>query len=236
MGARTMFGLMVRKEGLTRQEFQDHYRHPHGTMGMLITTMRSYVQSHQIDTDKLGDSQRVFEAVAELSFENAEDLCNIRIEHVMSRFHNFDEPKFLDMRKTRLFIGMPEVLIFSPPISDDSEWPEIAWRLDNRPTSIKLLQFFRAGAEDELTRTDNAELGRQLGAYRMVMRHPATPHTMIESRLHRPPDFIGAREIWWPTVTVFNKAVESSPRAWAELTGRPAEEVHSLLARAERFR
>ena len=236
MSTRKMFGLMVRKPGLTKQEFQDHYRHPHGTMGLLITTMRSYVQSHQIDTEKLGETQHVYEAIAELTFENAEDMANVREEHVMSRFHNFDEPKFLDMGKTRLFIGDEDVLISGPVISEQSEWPETAWRLDNRPCSVKLLQFFRAGAEDELTRSDNIELGKQLNAHRMVINHPAQPHTFIKSRIDRAPDFIGAREIWWPTQTDFNKAVEAAPDAWNALTRQPADKVHSLLANAERFR
>ena len=64
MGRKKVFGAMARKEGVPSQEFHDHYRHPHGTMGMQITTLREYVQSHQIDTPLLDDSQRRFECVA----------------------------------------------------------------------------------------------------------------------------------------------------------------------------
>src|SRR3546814_7907151 len=42
-----MYGLIPRKQGMGRDEFHDYYRHPHGTMGRNMTTMRGYVQNHQ---------------------------------------------------------------------------------------------------------------------------------------------------------------------------------------------
>src|SRR3546814_20497817 len=38
-----MYGLIPRKQGMGRDEFHDYYRHPHGTMGRNMTTMRGYV-------------------------------------------------------------------------------------------------------------------------------------------------------------------------------------------------
>src|SRR3546814_3854006 len=58
-----MYGLIPRKQGMGRDEFHDYYRHPHGTMGRNMTTMRGYVQNHQIDTDRLGPGQARFDAV-----------------------------------------------------------------------------------------------------------------------------------------------------------------------------
>ena len=69
-----LFGLIPRAKTLSPEEFHDYYRHPHGTVGMSISSLCHYVQNHQIDTDLLGETQRRFEAVAELSFSNEIDV------------------------------------------------------------------------------------------------------------------------------------------------------------------
>ena len=69
MATKKLFGLMARRSGLSSQEFHDHYRHPHGTMGVHISTMRDYVQSHQMHSDLLPLKQARREAIAGLWFE-----------------------------------------------------------------------------------------------------------------------------------------------------------------------
>ena len=67
------FGLIPRLPSLSRAEFHDHYRHPHGTHGLHNPGIQSYVQSHRIDTDFLGDEQRRYDAIAEVVFGSVED-------------------------------------------------------------------------------------------------------------------------------------------------------------------
>src|SRR3546814_13240624 len=69
-----MYGLIPRKQGMGRDEFHDYYRHPHGTMGRNMTTMRGYVQNHQIDTDRLGPGQARFDAVAEIWLDKEAEI------------------------------------------------------------------------------------------------------------------------------------------------------------------
>jgi hypothetical protein len=235
MGGKKMFGAMARKEGVPSQEFHDHYRHPHGTMGMQITTLREYVQSHQIDTPLLDESQRRFECVAELWFDRGADLLNFRSEPTMVGYLNDDELKFLDMKKTRLFIGEEEVLTSHPDETLCKVDPANArWRLSVRPVSVKLIQFVTPEAGAGWCSDGDEELGRRLGVFRHVRCHSTTPATFVPARAGRPPDFIGVRELWWPTYTVFQDSVTAESEAWKSLIARPG--VHNMLAQAERWR
>jgi len=226
---------MARKEGVSSQEFHDHYRHPHGTMGMQITTLREYVQSHQIDTPLFGESQRRFECVAELWFDRSEDLRSFRTEPTMVGYLNDDEPKFIDMRKTRTFVGEEEVLTSYPDETLCQADPANArWRLSIRPVSVKVIQFVTPEAGEGWYSDGDETLGRRLGVFRHVRCHPTTPATFSPVRSGRPPEFIGVRELWWPTYTVFQNSVAADSEAWKSLVARPG--VHNMLAQAERWR
>lgn len=235
MGNKKLFAAMARNPAITSQEFHDHYRHPHGTMGMQISTLRKYVQSHQIHTELLLEEQEQFEAVAELWFENGSDMIHFREESIMATFLNDDEPNFCDLRKTRLFIGEEEVLNSMPnsALTKASRANEF-WRLDYRPLSIKIIQFILPTAGSEWCGENDESLGHRLGAFRHVRSHPTTPTTIVSDRVNRPPDYIGVRELWWPTFTAFEKSVKKDLSAWDALILRP--NTYSMLAQAEQWR
>ena len=235
MRRKKLFGAMARKEGVSPQEFHDHYRHPHGTMGMRISTLREYVQSHQIHTDWLDETQRRFEAIAELWFDNASDLLHFRTEPTMASYLNDDEPRFVDLRNTRLFIGEEDVVTSQPDAAlYEADAANAKWRLSDRPVSVKIIQFIAPEAGSEWCSPDDEALGRALGVFRHVRCHPTTPTSIVPTRAQRPPDFIGTRELWWPTCTAFDQAVTANPEAWRRLVMR--KHVHTLLAQAERWR
>ena len=71
------FALIKRKPGVTKQEFHDHWRHPHGTMGRHIPSLREYLQAHQIQTELLEENQADFEGIALSRFENQKDAANL---------------------------------------------------------------------------------------------------------------------------------------------------------------
>lgn len=231
MPKRKVFGLLARKPGLTPQEFHDHYRHPHGTMGLSISTLRDYVQSHQIDTDLLDETQHIFEIVAELTFDNSEDIANLRSELMMSAFHNADEWEFVDMRRSRTFVGEEEVLQSTPIFGSEAE-PQARWRHFNRPNSVKLIQFVEPEAPEAWYGEEDVELGRRLNAYRQSRWHPSTPVSLNPKRTES--EFRGVREFWWPTLTELNRAVSADMEAWRSLVDRP--QVHNVVVMAEWWR
>jgi hypothetical protein len=183
----------------------------------------------------LDESQSHFEAVAELWFDNGNDLVHFREEPTMSAYLNGDEPNFCDLRKTRLFIGEEEVLSSAPDdllVERDSANGQ--WRLQNRPLSIKILQFILPAAGEQWCGQNDKALGNRLGIFQHVRCHPTSPTTVVASRMNRPPDFIGVRELWWPTLTAFERSVAADMQAWHELIVRP--HTHTMLVQAERWR
>lgn len=153
----------------------------------------------------------------------------------MSSYLNADEPNFCDLRKTRLFICEEEVVSLMPHASlVEQDCANGEWSFYNRPLAIKLLQFILPEAGPGWCSPHDEELGNRLGSFHHIRCHPTTPTTIVPSRRNRPPDFIGVRELWWPTLTVFNKSVAADMQTWRELISRP--HTFTLLAQAERWK
>jgi len=228
MGRLKMFCALPRKKEVSSQWFHDHWRHPHGTLGMKISTVRNYVQSHQIDSALLGSDQRRYEGVVEVWFDSETDAAALPDHPTYRRYLVPDEPTFIDMDEIRFLFTHEEILVSGPDPGDAKGEGDLAWQEADRATSIKLIQFVETGGMSAWADDLDIELGRRIGALRHALCRPS-------NILH--PDggaFIGVRELWWPTLTAFETGVEADPDAFRKLTARPASAV-SLLVHAERF-
>lgn len=220
------FGLIPRRPDMTSEEFHDHYRHPHGTLGARITTYRGYVQSHQIACRLLGPDQRRFEAVAEVWFDTVEDATGLADDPLYVKHLEPDEPNFVDMDKLKWMFTVEEVIVSGP---DRRAPTPLEHRLLqgmhlDRPTTVKLLHFVEDGAVDR----DYDSLAGRTGAIRHVR---CRPHPQAHS--DEPAAFAEVHELWWPTVWDFEQGVG----AGESLPGRgedPGESV-TMLVQAERF-
>lgn len=218
-----MFGCIPRRQDVSRQYFHDHWRHPHGTLGLHISTARGYVQSHQIDCDLLGPTQTHFEGCAEVWFDSVEDGGNTPSEPVYARDLKPDEPLFIDMPKLRFAFADEEVICSGPDLRDSKSAGDAAWRLDNRPTSVKLLQFIVADGKVPWAMESDKALGQRIGALRHVRARPVGEAFVI-----------GIRELWWPTLWDLQNRVAEDRAAWNELIERPKDSI-AFIANAERF-
>lgn len=229
MGQYKMFGLIPRKPGITKQYFHDHYRHPHGTLGRRISYMRGYTQSHQFDTDLLGPDQRRFEACAEVWMDNVHAAQNFGtepnyIDHVLP-----DENNFVDLDKLEWCFVTEDIIDGGVDWADpDSEYADKLFRLDERPMSVKLLQFILNEGETPWEGDDDKALGRRIGALRHV-RCKLSPEVHPEGAF-----CLGVRELYWPTRLAMEEGIASDAEAWNLLQGR-AGEVVQFFATAERF-
>ena len=229
MGQLKMFGVIPRKPGITKQYFHDHYRHPHGTMGRRISYMRAYTQSHQFHTDLLGPDQSRFEACAEVWMDNAHAGLNFGtepnyVEHVLP-----DEPLFVDLEKLEWCFATEDIIHGGVDWTDpDAEYGDKLFRLDERPFSVKLLQFIIRDGADPWEGADDIGLGRRIGALRHVRCHPS-PQVHPEGAF-----CIGVRELYWPTRMAMEEGIAADVAAWEALLNRPAEAVQ-FFATAERF-
>jgi hypothetical protein len=223
-----MFCGLPRRKDITAQQFHDHWRHPHGTLARSISTIRNYVQSHQLPCDLLGPDQGLYDGIPEVAWESAADGMGLATHPTYVRDLIPDEPKFIDMERIFFLFTTEEVLQSLPDPNEPGEPGDHAWREETRSTSIKLIQLIRAADEAGLAGTDDLALGRRLGAFRHVRCQQYRP---LHEQGH---EFIGVREMWWPTLTAFERGVARDPAAFAQLKQRAGGSV-TLLAVAERF-
>lgn len=221
------FALIARAEAVTSQEFHDHWRHPHGSMGRLIPSQRFYVQSHHLPNDHFGPDQAMYEGIAETGFDTVEDALGFGTEPQYVNHVQPDEPNFVGPGLEWLYAD-EEVLQPRYSVQDGASYADANWSHLDRPYSIKVLQFIRRNGNPDWRGTNDAELGRRIGALRHV-RNTASAAVHGDDAA-----WLGARELWWPTFTAFQRGVAADPEAFRELISRAGESV-TLLAQAERF-
>jgi hypothetical protein len=97
-----------------------------------------------------------------------------------------------------------------------------------RPTSIHLLQFVHLDGNRSWAGANDAELGLRIGALRHAVNRPSA-----EVHSNDAP-FLGARQLWWPTLTAFQDGVDADRAAFDELLGQAGHAV-TMLVVSERF-
>ena len=223
-----IFGLIPRKPDMSSEQFHDYYRHPHGTLGRNVTTMRGYVQSHQMHCDLLPADQSEFEAVAEIWLDNAQDAIDFRQEPVVVNHLVDDEPNFVDLPRLKFFAGTEEVIASGPRQDATLSAADRMWSPARAPITVKLLHFIAPDGNRDWASADDVDVGRRLGALRHVRCHPlAAVHGDA-------PSFLGLQELWWPTRSAFEEGVAAEPDLFARFMARAASSL-TLLCQAERF-
>lgn len=222
------FSLLPRRPDVSSQEFHDHWRHPHGTMGRLIPGLVDYLQAHQVHTDLLGDGQAEYEGVAIAAFDSPETAAGLvtepqYVDHVVP-----DEPLFQDLSRTAFFSTDEEFLVPLLHAGEGTHEADAAWNVLERPTSFQLLQFVHLDGNADWAGDDDAELGRRTGAFRHARNHPNAAVHGDE------PPFRGARQLWWPTWSAFHDGVRADREAFDRLVSRAGHAI-TLLAQTERF-
>lgn len=218
------FALIPKKAGISKQEFHDHWRHPHGTMGRQIPTLRSYVQCHQIETSLLNADQHKFEGIAESTFETLKDAEGFGNEPFYKTYIQPDEPNFVNGPGLEWLNTEEEVLIPKLTKEEGATYADSLWLHLNLPVSFKILQFIRPDGNPTWAGNSDAELGHKIGAMRHVRNYS----------IGDKPSYIGVRQLWWPTLSAFEEGVAKDPEAFKHLLGQAGSSL-TLLAQAERF-
>lgn len=222
------FALIPRLPDVSSQEFHDHWRHPHGTMGRMIPTLRSYVQAHQIHTDLLPPEQAEFEGIALSQFDSLKDAVEFGAEPYYTKYIQPDEPNFVDQSRLRWLNTEEEVLVPRATERQGAPYADALWLHLNLPVSIQLLQFVRPNGNRQWAGEEDEALGRRIGALRHVRNYP-------NREAHgENPSFLGARQLWWPTRSAFEAGVEADREAFSTLVSKSGSAI-TLLAQSERF-
>lgn len=218
--------MLPRHPELPEQAFHDHWRHPHGTLGARISTVRRYVQSHRLHTAHLGDDPAIYDGIVELWFDNLADATSLPEHPAYRRDLVPDEPRFIDMDGLRFVVTREEVVSSSHDPRSVTDERDLAWDPDARPTAIKLIQLLHPDAP-----ADGSDEAVELAARVRALRHGfCTPAREIHGD---GADVSGVRELWWPTLTALEAGIHGDREAWARLVGQPG--VTNLVAHAERL-
>ena len=220
------FSLLPRRDGVSSQDFHDHWRHPHGTMGRLIPGLNDYVQAHQVHTDVLGPGQAEYEGVAISAFDSADVASGLLSEPQYVDHVAPDEPAFQDLSRVRFFSTDEEVLVSR--LTTGAHPADAQWNVLERPTSIQLLQFVHSDGNSDWAGDDDVDLACSISAFRHARNRPNAAVHGDE------PPFLGARQLWWPTLSAFHDGVRTNPDAFEQLVARAGRSI-TLLTSSERF-
>ncbi|WP_009478474.1 EthD domain-containing protein [Rhodococcus sp. JVH1] len=227
MASVKMFCVLPKRRDISDQEFHDHWRHPHGTLGTQISTVRRYVQSHRIADERVDfDESRRYEGIVEVWFDSAADARGMPDHPTYQRHLIPDEPNFIDMDGIEFVYTDEHVVRTAPDPREGTEEATLLWDERRRPTTIKLIQVFRDSAPRPDS-TGEAQLARRVGALRHTI---CTPNAAVHS-VDRP-SIAAVRELWWPTVTEFHRGITGDDDAWDLILNSPAT---TALYQAERL-
>jgi uncharacterized protein (TIGR02118 family) len=224
-----LFAAIPRRKEVARQEFHDHWRHPHGTLARNISTIRKYVQSHQIHCSLLDDRQTRYEGIAEVWMDSVADAAALAEEPTYVRDLVPDEPAFIELADLRFLITEEDVLVSGPDHRSGLSKGDTCWYDDDRAVNTKLIQLMDAAAGGDWRSEREIELGKAVGAFRHVCCSPASAAYGAAAA-----PFGGVRELWWPTLSAFQRGCAKAPSAFARLLGHP--NAVSVLVQSERFK
>ncbi|MDB5680773.1 MAG: hypothetical protein JWO16_578 [Sphingomonas bacterium] len=222
----TLFSCLPRHPSLSREQFHDHWRHPHATLASRVPVITSYTQNHQIDCAALDGSQHVFDGVAESRRDRVEDVDSVML-HPVFQAEVAPDRGFMDVDAIRGVVVSGELVASTnaddPRLSNADRY----WSEADRPLCIKLLQFIEACDEDWRS-DDDLEMGLAIGALKHGRYDPVASYYRDRS-----PPFLGVRELRWPTLSAFNRGTQASSNIFKQLIGRPTAAI-ALLVQSER--
>lgn len=222
-----LFGLGFRLPGMSLEEFEDYWRHPHGTLGRKMTTLRGYVQSHPVSTELIPHGPQTFDCIAEMWFDSEREVQELPHESGYAQFIEPDAHNFCDVPRAIFLAAAEEVLSSDQPLGAPAHPADALWSPESCPTSIKVLHFVGRDRQDAWAQSGDQDIGRQLGALRHVRCHPLRT-------LHPSPPYLGIHELWWPTLRALRNGVRRAPVAFQLLCkATPGSVV--MIARAERY-
>jgi hypothetical protein len=220
-----MFAFLPRRADVSKQYFHDHWRHPHGTWGRRISTVQRYVQSHRLDCDLLPQSQTRFDGVVEVWIDGFSDARSLPDHPTYRKYLVPDEPNFIDMDKIIFIFAREDIVRSGPDPMEETGSADFAWREDQAPTTVKLIQLAELAPGTDGPSVDERAMGDSLGALRHVRSH-SIPTLTIDRHY-------GIRELWWPTLSAFEEGVERSPHTMSALLDDRSQTT--LLCQAERM-
>jgi uncharacterized protein (TIGR02118 family) len=107
-GGVKLFEVPVRRQGMTRVQCHEYWKNVHAPKVLgcprMMQPLRRYVQSHSLEEPIPGLKPMRYDGLAELWFDNKEDLLKSFGSQYMERV-NPDEPNFVNLEESTAFIA-----------------------------------------------------------------------------------------------------------------------------------
>jgi uncharacterized protein (TIGR02118 family) len=196
--------LLSRKPGVTSEQFDAHWHHPHGDpLSLAIDTLRHYVQSTRKDVEPVS-SEATYDGIAEVWLDDVETAAGLT-EHPKFAAAQADQINFMQPEAVRYLMTEEHAVIGETGPGDAN--------------GVKLMHLVRraAGCSPEAFHADwpdsrDAELGSALGTTRHVRCHSiAATYNGDE------PVYDGVRELWFDDLEALRRAHADGAESWREL-------------------
>lgn len=228
MGAFKLFHLIARRQNLSRDEFQDYLRHPHGSWTRKVSGLRGYVQSHRIDSPLCVGSQSRFEAISEIWLDGPRDVKEFLSNPIAASHLANDLSRFADISQCTELATEENILQSSRYVVPDAIDEDALWSHLNRPLTTKLIALIEGDNRDWFCEKQVA-LARRLGAFR---QSACVCVRMLGS--DEAPAYLGVREFWWGGDLAFHRAMTTDAAGWKELK-KSMGAATLILTQSERF-
>jgi uncharacterized protein (TIGR02118 family) len=195
--------LLSRKPGVTSEQFDAHWHHPHGDpLSLAIDTLRHYVQSTRKDLEQVPAAP--YDGIAEVWLDDIETAAGLT-EH----------PKFAAAQADQINFMQPDAVRYlmteEQPVAGDSGPGDGA--------GYKLMHLVKraAGSSPEEFHASwpdprEAELGSALGAKRHVRCHSVDATYNGDE-----PTYDGVRELWFDDLDALERAYADQSESWQAL-------------------
>lgn len=209
------------RAGISRQAFDDHWRHPHGTLVHDMRGNRRYIQHHRLETAAFKDSDSTYLAIAEVWHDSLPAADLSKDPHFI-KYVQPDEPNFVDQSKHIITLAAEDVVQASRgTIAPDAPFGDLYWSDKDSNVYVTLTQFVRDRSVD-WTGEESLALSRRMGTFRQVINRSLVPESEMAI----------IRQFIWPTQTHFEEAVAADRDAFESLRKTPSSFLY--LARSER--
>ncbi|GAA5056422.1 hypothetical protein GCM10023259_039260 [Thermocatellispora tengchongensis] len=106
------------------------------------------------------------------------------------------------------------MLTSRPRTHGDSHPADAQWNVFDRPAGIQFLQFVHLDGNAGWAGEEDTELGHHLRAFRHTRNRPSTAVHETDT------PFLGARQLWWLTISAFEQA-QGRSRRWPSSSTEP---------------
>ncbi len=202
------FALIVKKTGISDEQFHSHWRSVHAQLALRITSLRRYVQSHRMPGLTASFPSPRFDGAAEVWFDSLEAALQMRESPDYLEGAYKDEPNFINQPELRWLTTRENIVVAGTPMTKDAACVKGVFLVKRKP-GLSVAEF------QDYWRTKHAPLV------------PRTPHLLRYVQCHvlpetyeadTPPAYDGVAELWWPNVEKFKESWASPELQVEQLT------------------